>query len=208
MSTFADLKSRIASEIHRTDVTDEIDLAVLSAVKHYEPQRFWFNESSSTFSTVAGQAEYTSATVLNSVSTSLMELDLVTISVNGRSMEIKPAPWQMLASVDQTGWTGEPSRYGWRAEKMRLYPIPNAIYTITAYGLIGFEELSDDADTNAWTNEAKDLIRHRAKVELYESVLISPQRADRERGLEAETLRNMQRRTYEMSATNQLVGDM
>ena len=53
-----------------------------------------------------------------------------------------------------------------------------------------------------------DLIRHRAKVELYEGSLINPARADRERILEAETLAKLLKRTNEMSATNTLKGDL
>lgn len=205
MATFAQLKAKIASETHRTDLTDAINEAVLSAVRFYTPQRFWFNESSGTFSSVASQLEYGTA---DGLPTGIIELDLVTINVNGRTQELKPKPWQSLAAIDQTSWAGIPCFYGWRAEKIRLYPRPNAVYVCSLYFLKEFTALSADEDTNVWTNEAADLIRHRAKAEVFDAYVRSPAAADRSRLLESETLQRMLKRTNEMSATNQLQGDL
>jgi hypothetical protein len=59
MGTLADLKSRIALELARTDLTAQIGNAVSDAIKFYGSERFWFNQSRSiTFPTVNGQQAY------------------------------------------------------------------------------------------------------------------------------------------------------
>lgn len=204
MATFLDLKTKVANEIRRSDLTDEVESAVLSAVQYYTSQRLWFNEASGTFSTVAGTSEYGTGTIPSGI----VELDLVTVTVNGRVQELDPYPWQELASVDQAGWRGIPCKYGWRAEAIRLYPVPNAVYTVTCYFLKEMTELVDDTDTNVWTNEGFDLIKHRAKAELFDGVIYAPNRADRCRLLEQEELSKLMIRTNKMSASNILIGDM
>jgi hypothetical protein len=204
LATFLDLKTKVANEIHRSDLTDEVESAVLSAVQYYASQRFWFNESSGAFSTVANTAEYGSGVIPSGI----IELDLVTLTVNGRVQELKPMPWQELAKTDQTNWSGIPYMYGWRAEAIRLYPVPNAVYTCTCYFLKEFPKLVNDLDTNVWTNEGFDLIKHRSKAELYDGVVYSQQQADRCRFLENETLQKMLKRTNILAASNTLVGDL
>lgn len=204
MATFLDLKTKVASEIHRSDLTDEVEEAVLSAVRYYTSQRFWFNEASGTFNTVASQVEYGTGTIPDGI----IELDLVTITVNGRVQQLDPYPWQMLASVDQSTWAGIPSKYGWRAEALRLYPRPNAVYTVTCYFLKEFNALSADGDENVWTNEGFDLIKYRAKADLFDGVVYSPAMADRSRILENENLSKMLKRSYEMAASNVLQGTL
>ena len=203
MATFLDLKTKVASEIHRTDLTSQVSDAIKSAVRYYDSQRFWFNESSGTFSTVANQVEYGAGTVPNGI----VEIDLVTLTVNSRIQELSPKPWQELAAVDQTSWAGIPYYYGWRAKSLRLYPRPNAVYTCSVYFLLALPELSADADDTVWTNEGADIIRHRAKAEIFDSVLYAPQMADRCRLQENETFSRMIKRTNEMAATNVLQGD-
>lgn len=204
MATFLDLKTTVANEIRRSDLTTEVQSAVLSAVRYYTSQRLWFNEASGTFDTVAGTSEYGNGTIPDGI----VELDLVTVTVNGRVQELDPYPWQELASIDQSSWRGIPNRYGWRAEAIRLYPTPNAVYTVSCYFLKEMTELVDDTDENVWTNEGFDLIKHRAKATLWDGVIYAPQRADRSRLLEQEELGKMMIRTNKMSASNILIGDM
>jgi hypothetical protein len=203
MTTFAEIKSRIASELHRTDLTTEIERAVKKAVQYYTSQRAYFNESSATFNTVANQTEYTTP------ATGIVELDLVTMNVNGRIQEITPKPWQELAAQDQTSWSGIPYYYGWRAESIRLYPKPNAIYTVTLYFVKEFDELSGDSDTNAWITDGEDLIVNRAKIMLYEgNIKATPNTVMMERSQERENLERIIRRTNQISGTGTLQSDM
>jgi hypothetical protein len=59
--------------------------------------------------------------------------------------------------------TGEPEYYSRFADKIRLYPIPSSVYTVTASYSYKLTALSADADTNAWTDECEELIRQASK---------------------------------------------
>ena len=58
MTTFATLKARIADDLRRSDLDDQIGNAVLDAVKRWEGERFWFNEKRYRFFTVDGTETY------------------------------------------------------------------------------------------------------------------------------------------------------
>jgi len=53
--TYVDLQNRIADELltGATVTTAQIKLEILSAIQHYERERFWFNEAQTTLSTAA-----------------------------------------------------------------------------------------------------------------------------------------------------------
>lgn len=67
--------------------------------------------------------------------------------------------------------TGMPTDYSYDALQLRFYPIPTAIYPV---GLTGTQRLSAlvlVADTNAWTQDAYDLIKSEAKLILAREVI-------------------------------------
>ena len=51
MATLGTMKTRIANELARADLTSELAGAITSAIAHYERRRWWFLESESTFTT-------------------------------------------------------------------------------------------------------------------------------------------------------------
>jgi len=67
--------------------------------------------------------------------------------------------------------TGQPIDYAYLGGKFRLYPIPDGVYPLTFSDNELLSTLSADADSNAWTTEAADLIRSQAKMILAREVL-------------------------------------
>ena len=62
MTTLATLKSRIADDISRSDLTTQIANSITDAITYYQNRRFFFNETrSETFDTVAAQSLYRSS---------------------------------------------------------------------------------------------------------------------------------------------------
>jgi hypothetical protein len=80
--------------------------------------------------------------------------------------------------------TGEPEMYSRYANKIRLYPIPNATYTITMSHVYKLDVLSDDGDSNAWTDECEELTRQAAKRILCSDILHADDMAKRYAELE------------------------
>lgn len=201
MSNYGTLQSRIANEIARTDLTAEIKEAIQTSIKKYERKRYYFNvKVESTFSTVSDQEYYTSSAL--SDIPDIAEIISATIAVSGVK---QPLEWFDHVQIDQmqNGQVkGTPEAYSYAEQRLRLYPIPNSVQTITLAYVYRFATLSADGNTNAWMTDGEELIRCCAKSELYEHVIRDPNTADRmlaramqaHRDLITETARRMDSR--------------
>jgi len=157
MSTYGDMKTRIADELSRSDLSSQIALEVLSAISHYENQRWSWSEIRATASTTANVA-------FVAVPSNFLDEDSMKLTVNGDYQLLSRVSYEYIDRIDSGDQTGEPFYYAFYADQIRLYPIPDATYTLT-FSYIGSQTaLSADADTNDWTNEAETLIRARAKA--------------------------------------------
>jgi hypothetical protein len=73
---------------------------------------------------------------------------------------------------DSSTNTGQPSEYVWYGESLRLYPVPDDVYTIRLAGVfVAAAPAADDEASNPWMTKAERLIRSRAKLELALHVL-------------------------------------
>lgn len=179
MATYGAMKTRIADELSRSDLASQIALAVLSAVQFYERRRFYFNEGrSGTFLTVAAQEFYTSTDL--STIPDLVSVDSLRLTISStENYTLTKRAYEELDEINTGGTvhTGQPVDWAYYAQTIRLYPVPDAVYTIRVSTVRPLTALSADADTNAWTNDAEDLIRYRAKWDLYSNVIGDVQQA-------------------------------
>ena len=193
MADLATLKSTIERQIHRSDLTTDIASAISSAIKHYQSKRFTFNQTRATFSTVAGTEFYSSLT-------DIAEIDAVTVTVNGRKVALSEWGFGEMEVVSTTTNTqGQPWAYSWYAEQIRLYPVPDAVYTITVSYLQKIAEPSTDGTSNEWTTEAEELIRHAAKKRLYRDVTLEPQMAMVAEQAEIEAYRRLMQESQKLT---------
>lgn len=179
--TYAELQAQIALELARTDLTAPIQTAILAAIKHYQRRLSLFAQSTQSISTVAGTAEY-------DLAADCLALDFVQKTVSGSTFTLEPELYVALAAIDTTGLRSEPDRYAYRDYKIRLYPTPDAVYTITAYYWQALAAPTAGADSTGWTNDLLDLIRHRAKVDLAVNLLRDDQGAATYRAAEMDVL--------------------
>lgn len=201
MGTLAVLKSRIASELHRSDLTTSIASAIADAVLHYQSKPFRFNEAIGTFATVAGTERYTDLSDVGSI-------DEVTVTVNGRKVPLDE--WTngyMEAIATTTNTQSQPWAWAWYAEQLRLYPVPDAAYTVTVSYTKQFGVPATDADSNVWTTQAEALIRHAAKKRLYRDVTHDLEAASTAESAEDEALRSLTKDTNRL-ASGPLRGSM
>lgn len=172
--TYANMQARIASEFHRTDLTSYITNSIKAAIKHFERERWYFNEATTTTVTVAGTATY-------ALPTDFMKMDNVKVTVSGSKVQLEPMPYIELDALD-TGTSsvrGVPKFWAIYGNVLRLYPIPDAVYTITESYQNRLTELSADADTNAWVDDLEALIRTYAKMDICLNVSKDFEQADR-----------------------------
>ena len=203
MTTYVTMRNRILDEmVNESLTTAQVNAAINSAIAHYQRERFYFNESrAETFSTVASQEFYGSAA--NTNIPNLSRIDRLVATVNGTRYPLTLQPWELLEEKSSTTTaTGQPDEYCYYAQQIRLYPIPDAVYTVRISGLIRTAALSADGDTNAWLTDAEELIRARAKWDLAVNVIYAPEIASAAddlggaalRVLNAETVRRLSSR--------------
>lgn len=184
---YGSLQDRIADELgSRSDLTSQIQLAILSAIRKWERRPFYFNGlilpgvAGGPFNTVNGQEFYTSADYAPIATMAAIVEMWVLVSGNRYNIEPRTAQYIAETSVNPTN-TAIPSDIALFAEQLRFYPIPNGAYPVGLLASQRLTTLSARGDTNSWTTgqDAEALIRCEAKFDLYENTLQVPDMADR-----------------------------
>lgn len=182
MSTFATMKSRIADELARSDLTSNISSAVLSAIAHYSKESFYFLESRATASTVSGERNI-------AYPTGFRYAHDLKVTVSSSNEPLTKITWpEMEALYTATSQTGTPTKWADYQNQIWMYPVPNAVLTLTLSYAKELTALSADADTNGWMVEGEELIRSRAKWDLYMHVIRDREAAGDMKRCEAEAL--------------------
>lgn len=162
MTTYVILRTRIDDELIDEAVSSvQINSAIKTAIKNYERESWWFNEKVGTFATVASQELYTSSDLSDIPNMTRIHSMRLDDDTNGPG--IKPVDNDVIEDAQDGSLTGTPSLYSRFANKIRLYPIPSGVWTVTVSYAYKLTELSADSDTNAWTDECEELIRQAAK---------------------------------------------
>lgn len=181
MPTFSDIKAEIADDLDDTtgEYSSQIANAVLAAIRYCSRSTYYFNETrEETFSTVISQQWYDGNDNAN-IPTLVKITRLYFIDTGGMVTDmIRMPPEEMEVLSDNTAATGQP--YGWLyfGQRIRIYPIPNAVYTIRMQlGPYRLSPLVNDTDENAWLTEAYDLVKARAKYLLFKNTLKDAQLA-------------------------------
>ncbi len=201
MATLGDLEARIYREIHKTLSTD-VRNAVLEAVRHYQTDRFWFNEAVDNFN-ITLSAVYSLSNVLPKV----INVDSMLVYQGGVPYHVEQQSWNLLDRLDiGSSVTGTPSDFAIHHEMLRLYPTPNATTSIQVAYHKQITLSSSATASNAWTNEAADLIRHRAKALLYAGLLLDPAQAQVEAQMENMTLNRLLARSAKKTSSNKVKG--
>lgn len=178
MSTLTVMKARIASELARSNLTDQIAAAITTAITQYQKERFRFSDisptSPPTFNTVVGRSVYTSADNAN-IST-LYNFDFVLATISGTIMPLtrsSPAALTIYNQVDTMH--GDPMWYAYEGNELILSPVPAAVYPITLGVFRRVAAPASDAEAdNPWMTDGELLIRSRAKYEIATHVTRNP----------------------------------
>lgn len=199
---YGSMATRIGDEVKRSDLSAQILLEIQSAIQFYESEQFWFNQARTyTFPTVAGQEYYTSAA--SAQIPYILFLDSVSALINGNRTTLFPLNFDQMndISVLPSSSFAPPMQYSYYTQALRLYPIPDQVYTVTLFGTFKLSTLSVAADTNAWMVEGEMLIRSRAKREVLKRYVRNPALAQDAAQDEAEALINLREATSRRVAT-------
>lgn len=168
MGNFRDLQDRIALDyLNRYDLMPEVKRAIKNCVKTYESARFWFNEAQTAMACSAGQSYI-------SVPSDFLYLDRLELTYSGATTRLREEPFDVIRTMNAVSATSVPTHFNYHGDRFELALIPDSAYPATCYYIKSLAELSADTDTNAWTNEAGNLIAHAATLEIMMSVLQVP----------------------------------
>jgi len=177
VATFLNLIDRIELDLGARvgNLLDtEIKEAINQAIEDYEEDRYGFNEDITQFSTVALQAEYD----LDTVAPNILVIDQGQYLLSGHLYRLvrQTYEWYVEALVNQTAQTGPSNFYIVYRRKLFLYPQPDQITTVTLSGIHREADvpLTADGDTNGWTNQARQMIRYAAAMDIYANRLKDP----------------------------------
>jgi hypothetical protein len=196
MGTLGELKSRVASELVRTDQGANIAAAIVRAIDHYKGRRFWFNERSATATLDAGE-EYLAAPLV---------LDGLFVVEGAGAVRLCEIGQDEMEDLYASGGASQrPSLFARYGDRVRVYPAPDQAYLMRSHGVFEMVPALDaDGSANVWTTEAADLIAARAKLMVARDVIGSAERAAAAMGAEREALRELQRQGVKKLGTGRL----
>jgi hypothetical protein len=203
MATLGAMKARIARETTRDDLLDNGAIAeeITSAINFYRAERFWFNEKRTQllFNTVVGQTDYGAATAADIAH--ILRIDYVTASWPGDGAitvgYCSPLDMEILLSNPPLS-AARPYRYSYYEQTLRLYPEPDRIYPVRVAGVFRVNPPATDVEAgNPWMTEAEELIRSRAKRNLYMNSMLGTEATQvaAMKALEDEALSRLKRET-------------
>jgi hypothetical protein len=160
--TYSDCYLRIIDELDasgETSVTARVQLEILSAIRHYNMDQFWFEEAQATASTVASTATI-------AVPTDLVAIQSLDITYNSHPYPLDRRSWDWYEerAGSDTARTSVPTDYVYYRDQLYLYPIPNGVYTLTMAYTKVLSALSGATDTNAFLSTGEEMIRARARA--------------------------------------------
>lgn len=162
MATFLDVQNNIADYLNRSDLTTQIKTAINRAIASYGTHDFWFTQAGpSTFSTIANQESYA---VADGIPDNIREITYLRLTSGGSFYRIDPRTLVYIQEHNPNSNPGMPFNYCFWAKKIYLNPIPDAVYTVTAWFRKTYAEMTLNADTNDFTTniEALNLIEAKA----------------------------------------------
>lgn len=163
MTTYGTMQAAIADEMANDGAltTAQIQNAIKRAIADYEGRPWWFNQKISTFSTVASQEYYTTSDLADIPN--IVRIESAMITNGGFKTPLQSVNYLDMDQEQTAASTGLPYAYTVFTNSIRLFPIPDAVYTVTLSYIYKFDVLSADADTNAWMTDGEELIRQASK---------------------------------------------
>jgi len=174
-ATFGAMIAAIADDVDDTnnEYLAQIQAAIFAAIRYVERENFYFNEARDvTFNTVSGKAAY-DATDNKDIAT-LGGINAVYCQKAGQPARLlrsmTPEMWE--TAPNHTTSSGMPHAYSYFAQNLRLYPTPDGDYLIRlSVAPKRLDTITSTDEVHPWFEEAFDLVKARAKYELYKNIL-------------------------------------
>lgn len=152
MPTFLEVQQRInLDKLNRMDMLPETKRAINAAIRSYEGQRFWFNETSTIINCVANQSYIT-------FPSDFMILDDLRVTVASADYALIQKSIDEIHEINTTRSKSQPDYFCQFGQRFELSPIPDSAYPVIVTYMQKLPALSADSDTNDWLSAAEDLV--------------------------------------------------
>lgn len=173
MATRSDIEAQIADDLARTDLSTQITRGVDAAIRAYRFERFGFNEAYRVTATASVSLD---TLALSDVSVRFRKIDrLRLIRDAGDYLDLYRRDYDWIMSRQDVRVLALPVEYAVYNNTIHFDSLADQTYTLLIDGIkelgTGTTASYSAGDTSAWFNEARELIRHRAKREVYAHVL-------------------------------------
>lgn len=173
-NTLQDMLDAISDEIDdaQGNYVQQIQAAIFSAIRYCEREPFYFNEDFFTsFAAVVGQSRYSSFDEPAIASAIAIKNVFVAIS-NLTKKPLRKITAEEFEQHAQDKAQGRPLYYSYTEEYLQLYPAPDAAYRIhLELAPSKLDEVKSLSQISHWFTEAFDLVKARAKYELFKNIL-------------------------------------
>lgn len=171
-STFYDMLSVISDEVDDPmgEYSNQIQACIFKAIRVCEREPYYFNETRDvTFPTIDGQEWYDGRDNPN-IPTLVRIVAAYSEDESGQRLKLERAmPDELEALSRSSSSRGQPTSYTYFGQRIRLYPIPgDDSRTIRLQlGPYRLAPIQSANDSNVWFTEGFDMVKARAKFELY-----------------------------------------
>ena len=200
------LEQQIADDLDRADLTNQISNAVETAIRSYRFERLPFNEAYKVTATLTA-SEISIA--LADLPTRFRKIDRIRLKRNAiDNMQLDRRDYEWIMDRQDYVVTSLPTEYAVYNNTIYFDCPADQTYTIFIDGIreLGSSSASySTSDTSAWFNDARELVRHRAKAEIYAHVLKDMELASAAKAAERDALNTLKGEANEMNATGFIV---
>ena len=215
MTTFLDVRTRVADQLARSDLNTQIDREIQLAMARYNRRVSWLHEVREvSLTSVAAQAWYSSVDVSTGTgpqdTTGRTAVDVTDIQ---KISYMRDPDYDDLRQVhysdfegffDTTGAAGRPTYFTLYAGQIGIWPVPDGvtIYTLSAVVKPVIPSLA--ADESIWFDQAQELIENAAAAAICRKFIQDGERAQAFQVYETEAWNDLVREGNQKMATGKL----
>lgn len=180
MATLGTMRTRIARElqIDATVYATDIDAAIFTSIQKYQDKDYWFLETAPATVLFTSTSIYSLTTMLPDRS----EIKSVRLQLNPGIGTMYMKTQEELIDMDfDENFTGQPAYWAIHHDSLMIEPTPQRTFTAVVWYSLRNSMTASATASSVWTNEAEELVRLTAEVDLLENRIKDYEEAARKR---------------------------
>jgi hypothetical protein len=203
MATRQDIENEIADDLDRSDLSSQITNAVNAAIRAYRFERLTFNES---YRVTATLSISLATLALSDVTPRFRRIDRIRLQrAAGDYLDLYKRDYGWIMARQDVPTVAQPVEYCVYNNTIHFDSVADDSYTLLMDGIAdtgtGSSGTFTAQSSAAWFNEGRQLVRHRAKREIYAHVLKDIELASVAKGAEDDALRILKAEQSEQNGT-------